>query len=57
MTMRLRERTYSLLWLLDKTKTAMGGRFLKESIENPLTDEVEIKRRYSIIEKLLTEFI
>ena len=30
MTMRLRERTYSLLWLLDKTKTAMGGRFLKE---------------------------
>lgn len=57
MTMRLRERTYSLLWLLDKTKTAMGGRFLKESIEIPLTDEVEIKRRYSIIEKLLTEFI
>ena len=57
MTMRLRERTYSLLWLLDKTKTAMGGRFLKESIENPLTDDVEIKRRYSIIEKLLTEFI
>lgn len=56
-TTRLRERTYSLLWLLDKTKTAMGGRFLKESIENPLTDEVEIKRRYSIIEKLLTEFI
>lgn len=56
-TMRLRERTYSLLWLLDKTKTAMGGRFLKESIENPLTDVKEIKRRYSIIETLLTEFI
>ena len=56
-TLRLRERTYSLLWLLDKTKTAMGGRFLKQSLENPLTDFVEIKRRYSLIEKLLTEFI
>ena len=56
-TIRLGERTYSLLWLLDKTKTAMGGRFLKQSIENPLTDVVEIKRRYSIIETLLTEFI
>ena len=56
-TMRLRERTYSLLWLLDKTKTAMGGRFLKHSIENPLTDVVEIKKRYSTIEILLTEFI
>ena len=56
-TMRLRERTYSLLWLLDKTKTAMGGRFLKQTIENPLTDVEEIKRRYSVIETLLTEFI
>ncbi|MDD6879721.1 MAG: DNA mismatch repair protein MutS [bacterium] len=56
-TMRLHERMYSLLWLLDKTKTAMGGRALKQAIENPLTDIVEIKRRYEIIEKLLTEFI
>lgn len=56
-TMRLGERTYSLLWLLDKTKTAMGGRFLKQSIENPLTDKEEIERRYSIIETFLTEFI
>ena len=56
-TLRLRERTYSLLWLLDKTKTAMGGRFLKQSIENPLTDKEEIEKRYSIIETLLTEFI
>ena len=56
-TIRLRERTYSLLWLLDKTKTAMGGRFLKQSLENPLTDVIEIKRRYGIIETFLTEFI
>ena len=56
-TLRLGERTYSLLWLLDKTKTAMGGRFLKQSIENPLTDIEEINKRYSTIEVLLTEFI
>ncbi len=56
-TIRNRDKTYSLLWLLDKTKTAMGSRFLKLNIENPLTDKKEIERRYNIIEKLLTEFI
>ncbi len=56
-TIRNGDRTYSLLWLLDKTKTAMGGRFLKYNIENPLTDQKEMNRRYHMIEKLLTEFI
>ncbi len=56
-TIRNHDRTYSLLWLLDKTKTAMGSRYLKMNIESPLTDRVEIERRYNIIEKLLTEFI
>ncbi len=56
-TIRLREKTYSLLWLLDKTKTAMGSRLLKTNIENPLTDMEELNRRYDIIEKLLTQFI
>lgn len=56
-TFRNRDRTYSLLWLLDKTKTAMGGRLLKLNIENPLTDIKEINRRYDTIEVLLTEFI
>ena len=56
-TLRNRDRTFSLLWLLDKTKTAMGGRFLKTNIENPLTDIKEINRRYDKIEKILTEFI
>ena len=56
-TFRNQNRTYSLLWLLDKTKTAMGGRLLKTNIENPLTDRKEIERRYNVIEKLLTEFI
>ena len=56
-TLRLKERTYSLLWLLDKTKTATGARLLKSYIENPLTDKNEILRRYDLISKLLTEFI
>ena len=56
-TMRNRERQYSLLWLLDKNKTAMGSRFLKYSIENPLTDKAEIERRYDLVSKLSTEFI
>ena len=56
-TLRLKERTYSLLWLLDKTKTAMGSRTLKTYIENPLVDKHEIERRYDYISTLLTEFI
>ena len=56
-TLRNRERQYSLLWLLDKNKTAMGSRFLKYNIENPLTKEKDITRRYDMVEKLSTEFI
>ena len=56
-TMRTKERTYSLLWLLDKNKTAMGSRFLKYNIENPLTSKKEIERRYDFVSKLSTEFI
>ena len=56
-TLRNRERQFSLLWLLDKNKTAMGSRFLKHNIENPLTNKAEIERRYDFITKLSTEFI
>ena len=56
-TIRDNNRIYSLLWLLDKTKTAMGSRFLKQNIESPLRNKEEIERRYDIISKLLTEFI
>ena len=56
-TLRLKERTYSLLWLLDKTKTAMGSRKLKEYIENPLVNKKEILRRQNLISTFLTEFI
>ena len=56
-SLRLKERTYSLLWLLDKTKTAMGSRMLKQMIENPLTDKEEIEQRYDMINKLLEQFL
>lgn len=56
-TLRLKERTYSLLWLLDKTKTAMGSRLLKEYIENPLINKKEILRRQNLISTFLVEFI
>lgn len=55
--LRTKERTYSLLWLLDNTKTAMGSRKLKCFIENPLLDINKINKRYDIVSKLLEEFI
>ena len=55
--LRTKERTYSLLWLLDNTKTAMGSRKLKYFIENPLLDINMINKRYNVVEKLLEEFI
>ena len=56
-TIRNRDRQYSLLWLLDKCKTAMGSRYLKNSILNPLTDKKEIEKRYDMVSLLSTEFI
>lgn len=54
---RTKERTNSLLWLLDNTKTAMGSRKLKYFIENPLVDIGKINERYNVVSKLLEEFI
>ena len=56
-TVRLRERTFSLLWLLDKNKTAMGSRLLKQNLESPLTNIKEIEARYDFVDKLRVEFI
>lgn len=55
--LRTKERNYSLLWLLDNTKTAMGSRKLKNFIENPLLDVNKINKRYDVVAKLLEEFI
>ena len=56
-TIRLKERTYSLIWLLDKCKTAMGSRKLKSWLLNPLKDKAKINERLDKIEKLNNEFI
>ena len=54
---RTKEKKYSLLWLLDKTKTAFGARKLKSYILNPLINKETIIERQDKIEKLMNEFI
>lgn len=56
-TLRLKERRYSLIWLLDKTKTAMGSRTLKNWLMNPLKDKNEINKRLDYIETLNKEYL
>lgn len=50
-TMRDKQKKGSLLWVLDKTKTSMGARLLKQWVEKPLINSIEInKRLYSVRE-------
>ena len=56
-TLRLKERQYSLIWLIDKTKTAMGARTLKSMLMHPLKDIKLINERLDIVEKLNNEFL
>ncbi len=51
-TMREKQKRGSLLWVLDKTKTAMGARYLRSCIEQPLIDKKEIEQRLDAIEEL-----
>lgn len=51
-TMRDRDRKGSLLWVLDKTKTAMGKRMLRSFIERPLYDCAEISKRLNAVDEL-----
>ena len=51
-TLREKQKRGSLLWVLDKTKTAMGGRCLRSYIEQPLIEKDEINRRLDAIEEL-----
>ena len=44
-TLREKQKRGSLLWVLDKTKTAMGARMLRSYIEQPLIDRHEIEQR------------
>ena len=51
-TMREKAKRGSLLWVLDKTKTAMGARMLRSYIEQPLIDRHEIEQRLEAVEEL-----
>lgn len=51
-TLREKQKRGSLLWVLDKTKTAMGARTLRSYVEQPLIDPEEIENRLSAIEEL-----
>ena len=52
-TLRGKEKRGSLLWVLDKTKTAMGGRKLRSWLERPLLNVTSIDRRLSAVEALV----
>ncbi len=51
-TLRSKEKKGSLLWVLDKTKTAMGGRMLRSWLERPLLSVTEIDRRNAAVAAL-----
>lgn len=51
-TLREKQKRGSLLWVLDKTKTAMGARTLRKYIEQPLIDRGEIERRLDAVDEL-----
>ena len=53
-TMRSKEKKGSLLWVLDKTHTAIGGRMLRSWMEKPLLDVLEITRRHEAVEELVS---
>jgi DNA mismatch repair protein MutS len=56
-TFRRQSKSNTLFWLLDKCSTAMGSRYLKQSIHRPLIDYDRIQQRYSLVESLNNNFI
>ena len=56
-TMREKQKRGTLLWVLDKTKTAMGARLLRACIEQPLIHRDEIIRRQNAVEELNMNYI
>ncbi|MFB3168530.1 DNA mismatch repair protein MutS [Neobacillus sp. 179-C4.2 HS] len=55
-TIRSKGKKGSLLWLLDETMTAMGGRMLKTWIDRPLLSQEEIEHRQTIVEVLMNKY-
>ena len=56
-TLRDKQKKGSLLWVLDKTKTAMGARMLRNMVEQPLVDKKKIEERYDAITTLTDQTI
>ena len=56
-TLREKQKRGSLLWVLDKTRTAMGARTLRKNVEQPLIDKSEINRRLDAVEELKNQAI
>ena len=56
-TLREKQKRGTLLWVLDKTKTAMGARMLRTLVEQPLISREEILRRQNAIEELNMNYI
>ncbi|MEI3604846.1 DNA mismatch repair protein MutS [Pseudogracilibacillus sp. SE30717A] len=56
-TIRQKDRYGSLLWVLDKTVTAMGARMLKKWVERPLMDQRQITGRLEVVEQLYGAFM
>ena len=56
-TLRSGEKRGSLLWVLDKTKTPMGGRLLRSWVERPLLSVVAIKRRLTAVSELYNDTV
>ena len=56
-SLRSRTKKGSLLWLMDKTSTAMGGRLLRSWIEQPLVNREEILRRLDAVEEFTAQHV
>ncbi len=56
-TLRSKEKKGSLLWVLDRTKTAMGGRLMRGWMERPLLSPVQIGRRQQAVSDLCEDII
>ena len=55
-SMRDGTRNGTLLWVLDKTKTAMGGRMLRSWLDKPLINKDDIKARQDLVESMMNHF-
>lgn len=56
-TLREKQKRGSLLWVLDKTKTAMGARTLRSYLEQPLIDKAEIEKRLDAISEFQQDYV